>query len=159
MKPPESTPLSERELVIVRTLSVSPEAIYRAWMDPQLMQQWFTPRPWTIPALDIDFRPGGHINVTMRGPNGEDSPMRGIFLELIPNQKIVFTDAYVKMWEPSSKPFITAIMTMEKIAEGTRYTSRVYHWTVADREAHEKMGFFTGWGTCIDQLETLLKTK
>jgi uncharacterized protein YndB with AHSA1/START domain len=38
----------------------------------------------------------------------------------------------------------------------TKYTARVLHWTVADREAHEKMGFHQGWGQCADQLVALV---
>jgi uncharacterized protein YndB with AHSA1/START domain len=68
----------------------------------------------------------------------------------------VFTDAYTKAWEPSQKPFMTVILTFEDAGRGkTRYTARVRHWTVADREAHEKMGFHGGWGLCTDQLAAL----
>jgi uncharacterized protein YndB with AHSA1/START domain len=74
----------------------------------------------------------------------------------VPNQKLVSTDAYVKAWEPSDKPFMTLILTFEDEAGKTRYTARVRHWTVADREAHEKMGFHGGWSLCTDQLEALV---
>ena len=64
---------------------------------------------------------------------------------------------YVKAWEPSQKPFMTVILTFEDVGGGkTRYTARVRHWTVADREAHEKMGFHGGWGLCTDQLAALV---
>ena len=52
-----------------------------------------------------------------------------------------------KAWEPSQKPFMTVILTFEDEGGKTRYTARVRHWTVADREAHEKMGFHQGWGS------------
>jgi len=66
------------------------------------------------------------------------------------------TDAYTKAWEPSEKPFMTVILTFEKDGLKTRYTARVLHWTVADREAHEKMGFHQGWGQGADQLAALV---
>ena len=54
---------------------------------------------------------------------------------------------------------MTAIITFEDLGDGkTRYTARARHWTVEDREAHEKMGFHEGWGQCADQLAELLKT-
>ena len=60
---------------------------------------------------------------------------------------------FSKQWE---KPFMTAIVTFEDIGGKTRYTARARHWTVADREAHEKMGFHEGWGQCADQLAALV---
>ena len=102
------------------------------------------------------MRPGGSAYFVMRGPDGKDLPNRGVYLEVVPNEKLVSTDAYVKAWEPSEKPFMTLILTFEDEGGKTRYTARVRHWTVADREAHEKMGFHEGWGLCTDQLEALV---
>lgn len=67
----------------------------------------------------------------------------------------MFTDAFVSAWEPSTKPFMTAIVTFADEGGGTRYVVRALHWTVADREAHEQMGFHEGWGQCADQLAAL----
>ena len=68
------------------------------------------------------------------------------------------TDAYTEAWVPSAKPFMTVILTFADEAAGTRYTARVRHWTVADRDAHEAMGFHAGWGLCADQLAALVAT-
>ena len=92
----------------------------------------------------------------MRGPDGNEFPNRGVYLEIIKNKKIVFTDAYTKAWEPSGKPFMTGVLTFEDLGGKTKYTARVYHWTETDREAHEKMGFHAGWGKATDQLEALV---
>jgi uncharacterized protein YndB with AHSA1/START domain len=73
----------------------------------------------------------------------------------VENERLVFTDAYTKAWEPSGKPFMTVILTFEDEGGKTNYTARVLHWTAADRETHEKMGFYQGWGQCTDQLEAL----
>jgi uncharacterized protein YndB with AHSA1/START domain len=70
----------------------------------------------------------------------------------------VFTDAYTTAWQPSDKPFMTVILTFEDEGGKTRYTARVHHWTVADREAHEQRGFHTGWGQATDQLAALVVT-
>jgi uncharacterized protein YndB with AHSA1/START domain len=58
--------------------------------------------------------------------------------------------------KPSKTLFFTAILTFEDAGGGkTKYTARARHWTVADREAHEKMGFHEGWGICATQLEAI----
>ena len=59
----------------------------------------------------------------------------------------------------SEKPFMTVILTFENENGKTKYTVRVLHWTVADREGHEKMGFYQGWGQCADQLAELVTKK
>jgi uncharacterized protein YndB with AHSA1/START domain len=92
----------------------------------------------------------------MRDPQGNDMPNAGVYLEVIKNEKLVFTDAYTKAWEPSEKPFMTVILTFKDESGKTRYTARVLHWSVADRETHEKMGFQQGWGQCADQMEALI---
>jgi len=103
-------------------------------------------------------RPGGSSLFVMRGPDGQDMPNRGVYLEVVPNQRLVSTDAFTKAWQPSAKPFMTLILTFEKQGDKTLYTARVRHWTVEDREAHEKMGFHVGWGICTDQLAALAAT-
>jgi uncharacterized protein YndB with AHSA1/START domain len=92
----------------------------------------------------------------MRGPDGNDIPNRGVYLEVVRNERLVLTDAYTKAWEPSAKPFMTVILTFENERRDTTYTARVAHWTVADREVHEKMGFHQGWGQCADQLTAVV---
>jgi uncharacterized protein YndB with AHSA1/START domain len=147
---------ADRELVLTRLINAPREKVYRAWTDPELLKQWFAPKPYTTPIVEIDVRPGGSAYFVMRGPDGKDLPNRGVYLEVVPNEKLVSTDAYVKAWEPSEKPFMTLILTFEDEGGKTRYTARVRHWTVADREAHEKMGFHGGWGLCTDQLQALV---
>ena len=147
---------ADRELVLTRLINAPRDKVYRAWTDPELLKQWFAPKPYTTPIVELDVRPGGSAYFVMRGPDGKDLPNRGVYLEVVPNEKLVSTDAYVAAWEPSEKPFMTLILTFEDEGGKTRYTARVRHWTVADREAHEKMGFHEGWGICADQLEALV---
>jgi uncharacterized protein YndB with AHSA1/START domain len=149
---------SNRELSLTRLINAPREKVYRAWTEPELMKQWFTPRPWTTPVVETDVRPGGSNYILMRGPDGNEFPNRGVYLEVVPNEKLVFTDAYTKAWVPSEKPFMTVVLTFEDVGGKTRYTARVHHWTAADRESHEKMGFHAGWGKATDQLEALVAT-
>jgi uncharacterized protein YndB with AHSA1/START domain len=152
----ESVTTETRELSLTRIINAPPEKVYRAWTEPELLKQWFAPRPWTTPHAELNVRPGGGNLIVMKGPGGQEFPNKGIYLEVVKNERLVFTDAYTESWEPSLKPFMTVILTFEKHEGKTRYTARVRHWTVADRETHEKMGFHAGWGQCADQLVALV---
>jgi len=94
----------------------------------------------------------------MRDPDGNEYPNPGVYLEVVPNEKLVFTDAFTAGWATSEKPFFVGVLTFEDEGGKTRYTARALHWSVDDREAHEKMGFHEGWGLCATQLEELAKT-
>jgi len=151
-------PADERELVLTRLFDAPREKVFRAWTDPELMKQWFVPKPWTIASVETDLRSGGASCIVMRDPDGKEYPNNGVYLEVIENEKIVFTDAYTVGWEPTQKPFFTAIVTFEDEGGKTRYTARARHWRMEDKKAHEEMGFHEGWGQCADQLAELLKT-
>jgi uncharacterized protein YndB with AHSA1/START domain len=154
-----SKPANGNDLVLTRIIDAPRDKVYRAWTDPKLLPRWFAPRPWTISAVDIDVRAGGASRVTMRDPDGNDYPNEGIYLEVVPNQKLVFTDAYTAGWTPSEKPFFTAVITFEDAGNGkTKYTAIARHWRAEDKEAHEKMGFHEGWGQVATQLEEVAKT-
>ncbi|SNS95445.1 Uncharacterized conserved protein YndB, AHSA1/START domain [Noviherbaspirillum humi] len=146
----------QRELVLERLIGAPPEKLFQAWTDPALLKQWFAPLPWMVPHAELDVRPGGASLIVMRGPDGTEFPNRGVYLEVVPNRRLVITDAYSSAWEPSAKPFMTVIVSFEPEGDKTRYTARVRHWSAADREAHEKMGFHQGWGQCADQLTALV---
>ena len=152
-----TTTTEGRDLIVTRVIDTTPEKVFRAWTEPELLRQWFAPKPWTTPHVETDVRAGGSTLVVMRGPDGTDFPNRGVYLEVVKNERLVFTDAFISAWEPSPKPFMTVILTFENLGGRTRYTARVRHWTDADREAHEKMGFHGGWATCTEQLADLVQ--
>ncbi len=153
----QQTASTEKDLVLTRIIDTTPDKVFRAWTEPELLKQWFAPLPWTTHHAETDVRPGGSMLITMRDPEGNDFPSSGVYLEVVKNQRLVFTDAYISAWEPAEKPFMTVILTFENVDGKTRYTARARHWTKADRDEHEKMGFFEGWGICTDQLEELVK--
>lgn len=146
------------ELVLSRLIEAPRAALFRCWTEPALIVQWFTPPPWKTLAADVDVRAGGSSVITMQGPDGTQVPNRGVYLQVVPNERIVFTDAYVRAWVPSAKPFFTCELTFEDEGRGTRYTARARHWSAEDCAAHERMGFHTGWGTATDQLARLAAT-
>jgi uncharacterized protein YndB with AHSA1/START domain len=155
-----STWANDRELILTRTMDAPPELVFKAWTAPEMMKHWFVPKPWSIARVENDVRPGGASLVVMRDPEGNEYPNPGVYLEVVKDRLLVVTDAYTKAWEPSEKPFMTAILSFDPEDEGkkTLYKARVLHWNIPDREAHEKMGFHEGWATCAEQLADYLAT-
>jgi len=150
---------SDRELVLDRLIDAPRQAVWRCWTEPELLRQWFAPKPWTTPKVEIDLKVGGASNFTMADPDGNEYPNQGIYLEVVPGERLVTTDAMTAGFKPiEGIPFMVA--TIELCDEGgkTRYTATARHWTKEAREQHEKMGFHEGWGQCADQLEALAKS-
>ena len=146
------------ELSLTRLINAPRDKLFRCWIEPALIVQWFTPPPWRTIHAETDVRPGGASYIVMKGPDGTEMPNRGVYLEVVKNEKIVFTDAYESAWVPSGKAFFTCILTFEDEGGKTRYSARALHWNAEDSKAHEAMGFHEGWGVATDQLEALAKT-
>jgi uncharacterized protein YndB with AHSA1/START domain len=145
------------DLVLTRTVDAPPSLVWAAWTKPEHLKQWWAPKPFTTPECEMDVRPGGVLRTLMRGPDGTEYPTMGIFLELVENERLVFTDTLHPGYRPASEPFFSAIITLEALEGGrTRYTARAIHKDQADREKHERMGFHEGWGTAADQLAALV---
>lgn len=149
------------DLVLERTVDVPPELVWLAWTQPEHLQKWFTPKPWTTTACEIDLRPGGAFITTMRSPEGQDFRNFGCYLEIVPHQKLVWTDTLEAGYRPSRQPpgencpfRFTATLILEPAADakGTKYTAIVLHGDESSRQKHEAMGFHEGWGTALDQL-------
>jgi uncharacterized protein YndB with AHSA1/START domain len=147
------------DLVLERTVPVSPERVFAAYTRPELLKQWFAPKPWTIKSVDIEVRPGGRFNFVMASPEGQEFPNAGCYLEVVENRRIVTTDTLLEGFRPSGSTFMTAIITMEPDGKGgCTYTARAIHADEATRKKHEEMGFHEGWGQTLDQLVALAKT-
>jgi uncharacterized protein YndB with AHSA1/START domain len=141
------------ELSITRLIEATPETVYRVWTERT--GEWWAPKPYTTPEVDIDLRPGGRCRMLMRAPDGTNLPdEEGVFLEVEPNRKIVFTNAFAPGWIPQD-PFMVVIVTFEPEGLGTRYTARVRHWSEETLKNHEAMGFHEGWSIVAGQLAEL----
>ncbi|GHD42743.1 activator of HSP90 ATPase [Thalassobaculum fulvum] len=149
---------SDRELVLACTFDAPPEMVYRAWTEPALLKRWFAPRPYETPVAELDVRAGGASRIVMRGPDGQEYPCPGVYLEVVENRRLIMTDAYTAAWEPAAKPFMTTILSFEKDGGRTRYTARVLHWSAEDCDAHERMGFHEGWSQAARQLAEVVAT-
>lgn len=146
------------ELAITRVIAVPPAVVWRCWTEPDLIREWFCPRPWRVTECRIDLRPGGEFYTLMRGPEGEESGGTGVFLDVVPERRLVFTDALQPGWRPAAEPFMTGIVTLDPEGAGTRYTAAALHATEAAAEKHREMGFETGWNAALDQLVELAAT-
>jgi len=144
------------DLVITRLLKAPRARLWQAWTDPALLKEWWCPKPWTTEVRAFELRPGGSFHTFMSGPDGGTSDNPGSFLEVVPQQRIVFTSMLLGGWRPNTPwmPF-TAIITMADEAGGVRYTATVMHPDKATCDKHEAMGFHEGWGLCIGQLDAL----
>lgn len=153
------SPDPQLDLVLERVVDVPRDLVWKAWTEPEHVMRWFTPAPWTVTECEIDLRPGGIFRTMMRSPEGAEHPNIGCFLEVAPNERLVFTDALQPGYRPAAEPFMTAIVTMEAVGENqTRYTAMALHRNEETRRRHEEMGFHDGWGKALDQLVAHVKT-
>ena len=146
------------DLVLERHADVPPAKVWRAWTTPESLVKWFAPQPWTITECEVDLRPGGHIRFVMRSPEGQLYPNVGCYLEVVPNQRLVWTDALLPGYRPAPEPFFTAVVLIESDGKGgTDYTAIAIHRDEDGRKKHEAMGFHQGWGQVFDQMVEHIK--
>jgi uncharacterized protein YndB with AHSA1/START domain len=143
-----------QDLIISRTLRAPRALLWKAWTEPELLKQWWCPKPWTTEVRAFELRPSGAFHTFMRGPDGGTSDNPGCFVEIVPLARIAFTSMLLGGWRPATPwmPF-TAVITLADEGAGTRYGAHVMHPDAASRDRHAEMGFFDGWNTCIDQLD------
>jgi uncharacterized protein YndB with AHSA1/START domain len=160
-------PNSKLDLSFTRVVDVPRAKVWRAWTEPDLLKPWFCPLPWKTIDCEIDLRPGGVFRTTMQSPEGAEFPNAGCYLEVVPNTKLVWTNALLPGYRPSvvsatcgsddATFLFTAMVELADHAQGTRYTATVIHSDEAGCKQHADMGFEAGWGTALDQLVAMIK--
>ena len=147
------------ELSITRLIDAPPETVWRVWTDR--MAEWWVPKPWSTPEVENDFRPGGRCYQVMESPEGERFPSEGVWLEVVPGERIVSTNLFRAGWVPLSQSGegcdfpVVMIATFEREGEGTRYTVRMRHWDSETLKKHEEIGFHQGFEQTTAQLAEL----
>lgn len=146
------------ELAIERTFDAPRDAVWRAATEH--LAEWWCPRPWTSEIVAVEWKDGGRFAITMRGTEGEEHPIEGRLLEVMPGERFVFTNLLGENWDPQD-PQPVGIVGMFEFADAgagkTQFRSSARHATEASKKAHEEMGFTGGWGACADQLEEVAR--
>jgi uncharacterized protein YndB with AHSA1/START domain len=148
----------ERTLVVTRFFDAPRELVFKAWTDKEQLAQWFPPKEFTAPVIEVDPRPGGVFRVVMKGPEGEpwsgaEFPGEGVFTEVVPNERLAFTFAGEGDNPP---PPILMTVVFEDEGDKTKVTVHQTAKTVADYEALIKTGAEEGLGQSFEKLDELL---
>jgi uncharacterized protein YndB with AHSA1/START domain len=147
----------ERTVSTTRVFDAPREVVYKAWTDPKQLAQWFPPKDFTSPRCEVDARPGGIFRVDMKGPdgppfNGEISVGKGLFREVVPNERLVFTFA----GEEDVPPPLLVTVLFEAQGNKTKLTIHQTAETVADYEELLKLGVTEGLRQSFEKLDELL---
>lgn len=144
------------ELSVTRYIAAPPATVWQVMTARQ--QEWWCPVPWRAEVIEQDWRAGGKCAMVFKGPEGEEMPQVGTFLEVTPGVRFVTTDAVVQdssgQWRTAG-PFMIGTWEIAPEGDGTRYTARALHWDADQHKQHEDMGFIDGWTACADQLAAI----
>ena len=150
------------DLTFERIVEVPRELIWRAWTQPQHLMPWFCPLPWKTVDCEIDLRPGGIFRTVMQSPEGRQFPNPGCYLEVITNEKLVWTNALLPGFRPAAASgekgeeivgfAFTAMIVLAAHGSGTKYRATVIHGDEASCQKHAAMGFREGRGKALGQL-------
>ena len=157
---------SRLDLVLQRVVDAPRELVWAAWTTPEHIKKWFTPAPWKTVDCEIDLRPGGIFRTVMQSPEGQQYPGVGCYLEIVPNERLIWTSALGPGYRPVARVdtgggediVFTGLITLEAQGSRTKYTAMAIHPDEASAKRHAEMGFHDGWGAALDQLVALVKT-
>jgi uncharacterized protein YndB with AHSA1/START domain len=157
--------MTDYDLTITRIFNAPREQVWKAWTDPELMQCWWGPLYFSAPVIKMDFRIGGKYLFGMRSPEGEDTWSTGIFREIVPMEKIVYTDSFSDEkgnhipasnygLEGEWPDELLAIITFEDYGKNkTKFT--LLHEGMPSDKMRDMTG--EGWNGSFDKLEECLK--
>jgi uncharacterized protein YndB with AHSA1/START domain len=138
-------------LVLHRKFPVAPEKVWRAWTDPEALSGWFGPDgPQAVSLAELDLRVGGKYRIVFGGPEGKDNECAGIYKEIVPNRKLVFTWCW-----PNSTPERVSQVTILLRAEGGGTDLEFRHEQFFDEAARD--GHNRGWTAALSKLEAYLQ--
>lgn len=148
-------PLAEREITITRTFDAPRALVFKAWTDPTMLAQWWGPKGFTNPVCEFDARVGGKIRIHMRAPDGAVYPMDGEIREIVPPERLVFTNNAL---DDQGHRIIEGFTTVTFADEGgkTRLTLHTRGAAMVEIAVKYLQGMEQGWGQSIDKLTDLL---
>ncbi|MBD2199963.1 MULTISPECIES: SRPBCC family protein [Calothrix] len=151
---------SEREIIITRIFNAPRELVFQAWTDPKHIVQWWGPKGFTTRVTELDLRPGGQSRYVMVGPDGTEYPVKGVFFEIVPPERIVssdeFDEGFEKVINADLPQGIVMTVMFEDLEGKTKLTLQIRHATESDRRKHEQMGVVAGWNSSFDCLDEFL---
>jgi uncharacterized protein YndB with AHSA1/START domain len=134
---------------IVRKFKAAPEKVWRAWTDAQTLKQWMAPSDaYAVLLAEADVRVGGRYRIVMKAPDGEEHDLSGVYREVTPNRKLVFT------WAWRSTPERESLVTVELRAAAGGTELALKHEQFFDAAARDRHQH--GWDGCIGRLERML---
>ena len=149
------TALGDREIVMLRQFDAPRRLVFDAWTKPELLKQWLLGPPgWSMPVCEIDLRVGGAYRYVWRqGSDGSEMGMRGVYHEIVPQERLVWTELFDEAWYPGE-----ALITTTLAEEGgrTTLTTTILYVSQEARDAVLKSGMERGVAASYDKLAELL---
>jgi uncharacterized protein YndB with AHSA1/START domain len=144
------------DVTTTRVFDAPLEAVWNAWTDPEQVSQWWGPRGFTAPVVELDVRPGGEVRIDMQGTDGSVYPNRGVFNDVSEPDRLVMT---LRLVNDKGEPLIEALNTVTFADEDgkTRVTLEFEFVHVAPEAAEASAGAEEGWNESLDRLEELLE--
>ena len=142
---------AKRTISIKRVFNAPIKLVWEAWTNPDHVIQWWAPKGMKLNVIEHHFKVGGKWKYTMPMPDGSMFISEGKYLEIEPFKKIVTTADFRPMTEG-----VELHAMFEADGDKTNFTLSVVHPTEDYAKQQEKMGFYNGWGSAFDRMETLL---
>jgi uncharacterized protein YndB with AHSA1/START domain len=154
----QRTDLAEREITITRVFDAPRATVFRAWTDADQLAQWWGPKGFTNPVCEVETRVGGAIRIHMRSPDGSVYPMKGEFREIVPPERLVFTNIAL---DAAGNHIIEGLTTVTFAETGGKTTMTLHTRgrAVVDYAVAYLQGMEMGWTGSIDKLEILLSRR
>jgi uncharacterized protein YndB with AHSA1/START domain len=143
----------EREVVITRLLNAPPALVFKAWLDPQHIAQWWGPNGFTTTIFAMDVRVGGVWHYIMHGPDGVDYPNKVVYLEIVEPERVVYWHGTGD--DPDPDAFQNTVTFVAR-GDKTEVTLRALFATVAARDATLAFGAVEGGNQTLARLEAFL---
>jgi uncharacterized protein YndB with AHSA1/START domain len=151
-----TVPQIHGEVELTRMFDAPREDVFRAWTDAAMMKEWFGPRIFTNSVCEVDAQVGGALRIVMRGPDGTEYPMRGVFREVIAPERLVFSNVPVDADDRALMLGVTTVI-FEEVRGGTKMTMRTVAIGVHPMAARMLEGMEAGWGQTLDKLKQFVE--
>ncbi len=142
---------SDREIVLTRVFDAPRRLVFDAFSKPELLKRWFGPRGWSLVVCEVDLKVGGGFRFVLRGPDGKEMGMRGVYREIAPPERSVHMESFDDFPGESQ---VTAVFVEE--GGKTTLTATVLYPSREVRDAVLKSGMEHGAAESYDKLNELL---